>query len=201
MSGRGCSGHGPAGPPCVPPGQSAWTEAGSSFWFFKRIRGSKWHFQRAARRVRYAWRPTATRVGARRPVAAARPPARIHGAIPSPDVGQRAVAPRAPNGCRIRTVNLDSNRTSSYQSTHSVAPLRKVSDKGSEHLSDMDRNTCPNSSECASAPLCRLGASGSDSQCRVSGRGDASPTSPAPMASNRFNVERSKSTSPRGKQA
>ena len=34
-----------------------------------------------AGRVRYAWRPAATRTGVRKPVAAARPPARIYGAI------------------------------------------------------------------------------------------------------------------------
>jgi hypothetical protein len=48
-----------------------------------------------------------------------------------------------------RASSLDTYPTPSYESTHSVAPLRKVSDKGSEHLSDMDRNNCPNSSECA----------------------------------------------------
>jgi len=42
---------------------------------YSRICGSKWHISRAGRRVRYAWRPAATRAGAQRAVAAARLPA------------------------------------------------------------------------------------------------------------------------------
>ena len=48
---------------------------GLNLWLYGRICGSKWHSPAAAGRVRYAWRPAATRAGARKAVAAARPPA------------------------------------------------------------------------------------------------------------------------------
>jgi len=45
------------------------------FRLCSRICGSEWHFPRPGRRVRYAWRPAATRAKGSKPVAAARLPA------------------------------------------------------------------------------------------------------------------------------
>src|SRR5206468_11080712 len=47
---------------------------GNIFWLYGGICGSKWRFPATGGRVRCAWRPAATRAGARKLVAAARPP-------------------------------------------------------------------------------------------------------------------------------
>jgi len=48
---------------------------GLNYWFCGTICGSKWRIPAAGRRVRYAWRPAATRAGGSKLVAAARLPA------------------------------------------------------------------------------------------------------------------------------